>query len=236
MNNGKSIPLGRTIPFIIAALLSLPAASQPGAYTARGQEPGWSLAIADQTIALNTAAGERFEAANPAPGQAPQHASYDVVLNGKPVRITIEQQICRDTMSGMPHPDRVTISGLNGVLNGCGGAPRSLLGTEEWRIIEIGSTPVLAGTAPSIAFFDDHAFAGNASCNRFQGTFKLTGESLRFEKFSRTLMACATDVLLQEDVLIEQFKALQSFDIRSDGALILKDAKGGTLVTARKAK
>ena len=215
--------------------MPLPAASQSGAYTARGQEPGWSLTITDQTVALSTAAGERFEAANPNHGYAPS-TLYDLMLNGKPVRIAIEPQICRDTMSGMPHPDRVTITGMNGALLGCGGSPRALLGTEQWSITEIGSSPVLAGTPPTIAFFDDSAVAGNASCNWFRGTFKLTGESLRLEKFSRTLMGCATDVLRQEDAVIERLRALQSFDIRDDGALILKDAKGGTLVAVKKTK
>ncbi len=163
--------------------MPLPAASQSGAYTARGQEPGWLLTITDQTVALSTAAGERFEAANPNHGYAPS-TLYDLMLNGKPVRIAIEPQICRDTMSGMPHPDRVTISGWNGVLNGCGGAPRALLGTDEWSITEIGSSPVLADTAPTIVFLDDNAVAGSGSCNRFRGGFKLTGEGLTIEQLA----------------------------------------------------
>ena len=142
------------------------------------------LTITDQTVALSTAAGERFEAANPNHGYAPS-TLYDLMLNGKPVRIAIEPQICRDTMSGMPHPDRVTISGWNGRLNGCGGEPRALLGTDEWRITEIGSSPVLADTAPTIVFLDDNAVAGSGSCNRFRGGFKLTGEGLRSNNWHR---------------------------------------------------
>jgi heat shock protein HslJ len=220
---------------IAIALIPQPAVSKPGAYTARGQEPGWMLTIGGQSIALTTQAGEHFKVAHPRPGQPPQ-GRYDVVFKGKPVTISIASGICRDTMSGMPHPDSVTISGIDGELKGCGGAPRALLGTDEWSITEIGSAPILAGTAPAIAFFDDSKVAGNASCNWFRGNFKLTGEGLRLEKFSRTLMGCATDVLRQEDAVIEHLKALHSFDIRVDGALILKDAKGGTLVAVRKAK
>ena len=215
--------------------MPLPAASQSGAYTARGQEPGWLLTITDQTVALSTAAGERFEAANPNHGYAPS-TLYDLMLNGKPVRIAIEPQICRDTMSGMPHPDRVTISGWNGVLNGCGGAPRALLGTDEWSITEIGSSPVLADTAPTIAFLDDNAVAGSGSCNRFRGGFKLTGEGLTIEQLASTMMACPDPVMQQEQSLIRQLEATHSFDIRADGALILMDTKGGTLVAVKTAK
>jgi heat shock protein HslJ len=235
MDNRTSTPLGRALLCAAIALAPLPAASQTAAYTARGQEPGWSLTITDQTIALSTATGERFEAANPNRGYAPS-ARYDVVLNGKPVRIAIERQICRDTMSGMPHPDRVTISGWNGVLNGCGGAPRALLGTDEWSITEIGSSAVMGSTAPTIAFLDDNAVAGSGSCNRFRGGFKLTGESLTIEQLATTMMACPDQVMQQEQTIIRQLEATHSFDIRADGALVLKDAKGGTLVAVRTAK
>jgi heat shock protein HslJ len=233
MDNTKSSPaLCRTILAASIALLPLPAASQSSAYTARGQEPGWSLTIAEQTIMLSTAAGERFEVANPNHGYATS-TRYEVVLNGKPVRIAIEQQICRDIMSGMPHPDSVTISGWNGVLNGCGGTPRALLGTDEWRIAEIGSSAVLGSTAPTIAFLDDNAVAGSGSCNRFRGGFKLTGEALTIEQLATTMMACPYQVMQQEQAVIRQLEATRSFDIRADGALMLKDAKGSTLVAVK---
>jgi heat shock protein HslJ len=235
MNNTTSASLGWAFLCAVIALMPLPAAAQAGAYVARGQEPGWSLTITDQTIALSTAAGERFEAANPNHGYAPS-TLYDVMLNGKPVRIAIERQICRDSMSGMPHPDSVTISGWNGVLNGCGGAPRALLGTDEWSITEIGSSAVMGSTAPTIAFLNDNAVAGSGSCNRFRGGFKLTGETLTIEQLATTMMACPDQVMQQEQAIIRQLEATHSFDIRADGALILKDAKGGRLVAVRPAK
>jgi hypothetical protein len=40
----------------------------------------------------------------------------------------------------------------------------------------------------------------------------------------------------QEQAIIRQLEATHSFDIRADGALILKDAKGGRLVAVRPAK
>ena len=236
MNNTTSIPAvcGALLAAAIA-FAPLATSAQPAGYTARGQEPGWLLTIGDGTITFSTQAGARYEAANPRPGQPPQ-GRYDVRLRGKPVRIAIERQICRDTMSGMPHPDRVTISGLNGELNGCGGSPRALLGTEEWSITEIGSSPVLTGTIPTIVFLEDNAVAGNGSCNRIRGGFKLTGESLKIEQLASTMMACPEPVMHQELALIRQLEATHSFDIRDDGALILKDTRGGSVVAVRKAK
>jgi heat shock protein HslJ len=236
MTTALSNPLFRTILVAAVALAPLSAAAQSGAYTARGQEPGWMLSITDQTIALTTAAGARFETTNPQRGRTPARGRYDVVLNGKAVAISIDPQICRDSMSGMPHPDRVTINGLNGALNGCGGAPRALLGTDEWSISEIGSSAVLGSTAPTIAFLDDNAVAGSGSCNRFRGGFELTGETLTIEQLATTMMACPDQVMQQEQAVIRQLEATRSFDIRADGALILKDAKGGTLVAVKAAK
>lgn len=235
MDHTKSFPISGALLCAAITLAPLPAASQSATYTARGQEPGWSLTITDRTIVLSTAAGERFEAANPNHGYEPS-GRYEVTLNGKPVRIAIDPQICRDTMSGMPHPDRVTITGLNGALNGCGGAPRALLGTAEWNIAEVGSAAVMGSTAPTIAFLEDNAVAGNASCNRFRGGFKLTGESLTIAQLATTMMGCPDQVMQQEQAIIRQLEATRAFDIRADGALVLKDAQGGTLVAVKPAK
>lgn len=236
MTTSLSNTLCRTVLASAIAFAPLSATAQSGAYTARGQEPGWVLTITDRTITLSTMAGARFEAANPQPARTPASGRYDAVFNGKAVAISIEPQICRDSMSGMPHPDRVTISGLNGALNGCGGAPRALLGTGEWNIAEIGSSTVMGSTAPTIAFLDDNAVAGSGSCNRFRGGFKLTGESLTIEQLATTMMACPDQVMQQEQAIIRQLEATRSFDIRADGALILKDAKGGTLAAVKAAK
>lgn len=218
------------------ATMTLPAAAQSQSYVARGQEPGWSLTVTDSTIALRLAAGGHFEAANPVRDRMPPRGDYAVTLDGKPVRIAIEARICRDTMSGMPHPDSVTISGLNGELHGCGGAPRALLGTEEWSITEIGSSPLAAGTAPTIAFFDEGFVAGHGSCNRFRGGYTLTGEGLQIGKLASTMMACEPVAMAQEHALLQRLEATKSFDIRADGALILKDGSGGTLVAVKKPK
>ena len=43
------------------------------------------------------------------------------------------------------------------------------------------------------------------------------------------MMACPDPVMQQEQSLIRQLEATHSFDIRADGALILRDTKGGTL-------
>jgi heat shock protein HslJ len=233
MTTASSHKLCRTILAAAVALIPFPAASQSGAYTARGQEPGWMLTIGERTIVLTTQDGGRFEAARPPAQQTPEGERFDVTLGGKPVQIGIARRLCRDTMSGMPHPDSVTISGLNGPLKGCGGAPRAMLGPGEWAIAEIGGASVLASTKPTLAFEGDTVF-GNGSCNRFRGGFTLTGEGLTMRQLASTMMACPEPVMQQEQALIRQLEATQRFDIRDDGALVLHDNAGRTLVAVKK--
>lgn len=186
-----------------------------------------------ETIVLTKQDGGRFEAARPQAQQTPQSERYDVTFGGKPVQIAIARRLCRDIMSGMPHPDSVTISGLNGDLKGCGGTPHALLGPGEWAIIEIGGMPVLASTKPTLAFEGGTVF-GNGSCNRFRGGFTLTGEGLTLRQLAATMMACPEPVMQQEQTLIRQLEATQRFDIRDDGALVLHDNAGKTLVAVKK--
>jgi heat shock protein HslJ len=94
----------------------------------------------------------------------------------------------------------------------------------------------MGSTAPTIAFLDDNAVAGSGSCNRFRGGFKLTGESLTIAQLATTMMACPDQVMQQEQAIISQLEATRSFDIRADGALILKDAEGGSLIAVKAGK
>ncbi|PTM40164.1 META domain-containing protein [Bosea sp. 124] len=228
--------IGRLAGIVALVLSGAALAASPGSlpYSARGQEPGWHLAITGQAVTLEIAAGERFQATTPRPRRTGQRTRYDVVLGGRPSRITIERRLCHDTMSGMPHPDRVSIFGLGPVLRGCGGLPRTLLGTNEWVVAQIAGTPVIAKAGATLQFLDDGALVGKASCNRFRSSFMLTGEGLTFGAAATTMMACPPDIMQQEQSLLRQLEGVTGFDIRADGALILKGKDGTALVARRR--
>lgn len=203
-------------------------------YVARGQEPGWHLTVSQDTIALDMAAGERFRAPTPRAHRTGRRARYDVVLGGRSSRIAIERRLCRDTMSGMPHPDTVAIFGLGTVLRGCGGLPRDLLGTDEWTVTQIGGKPALAKAGATLQFLDDGALVGKASCNRFRASFKLTGEGLSIGPAAATMMACEPGIMQQEQALLRQLEGVSGFDIRPNGTLVLKGKSGDALVARRR--
>lgn len=222
---------------LVAFFLSGGASATPlGAppYVARGQEPGWRLTISPDVVALEMAAGDRFQAPTPRAHRTGRRARYDAVLGGRPSRITIERRLCRDTMSGMPHPHTVAIFGLGNVLRGCGGRPRELLGTREWTVTRIGGKPALAKAAATLQFLDDRALVGKASCNRFRASFKLTGEGLSIGPAAATRMACEAGIMQQEQALLRQLEDIIGFDIRPNGNLVLKGKSGDALVARRR--
>jgi heat shock protein HslJ len=232
----RNILLGR-LAGLAALVLSGGAFAAPlGAppYVARGQEPGWRLTVSQDNIALELAAGERYQAPTTRAHRTGRRARYDVVFGGRPSRVTIERRLCHDTMSGMPHPDRVAIFGLGTVLRGCGGLPRELLGTEEWTVTQIDGKPALAKAGATLQFLDDGALVGKASCNRFRTSFKLTGEGLSIGPAAATMMACEPRIMEQEQALLRQLEGVSGFDIRPDGTLALKGKGGETLVARRR--
>jgi heat shock protein HslJ len=225
-------PLAGLVALVLSpAVLAAPLGAPP--YTARGQEPGWRLTIAQDSIALDMASGEKLRAPTPRARRSGRQARYDVVFDGRPARIAIERRLCRDTMSGMPHPDTVAILRRQPVLRGCGGEPRDLLGAGEWRVTQIGGQRVLGKTRPTLQFLADGGLAGNGSCNRFRTSYTLTGEGLTLGPAATTMMACEPPVMAQEQALLRRLEGVGSFDIRPDGALVLKGRDGETLVARR---
>ena len=47
------------------------------------------------------------------------------------------ETICRDSMTGMPYPETVTVETREQTLRGCGGAPIELLTGREWVVEDI---------------------------------------------------------------------------------------------------
>ena len=64
-----------------------------------------------------------------------------------------------------------------------------LLGA-EWAVQSIDGQPVSAGSAPSVTFDGEGNVYGNASCNRYRGSYQVTGEGLSMGLLATTMMAC----------------------------------------------
>lgn len=225
----------RSLAQICAVVLALNLPQAASAWQAGGNEPFWSLhleagelrlsrlGMAERVFAVTTTelehGGHRIiRAADPA------HAVSTVLIRA-PV-------LCRDSMTGLPHPETVTLSLGDEILSGCGGAPLSLLTDRIWRIEKIGGTALVGSARLSMGFDTAGRLTGAGGCNRWFAGFELTGEGLRIGPVGSTKMACAPALMEQEHRFFEALSKVMGFDLKDDGSLILL-GPDGALLSAR---
>jgi heat shock protein HslJ/membrane-bound inhibitor of C-type lysozyme len=203
-------------------------------FTARGQEPGWMIRIDADTIFLNADFGAlQLRMPKTEPLTTAEGFLYRTAAEGRRLAVAIRPEICADVATGMPHPFRVRYE-LDGKAHaGCGGDPRSLLTGLEWIVETIGGEPVVEDSRASILFLEEGRVAGNASCNRFTGSFRLTGEGLSFGQMANTRMACEEPLNSQEMRFLELLRKTHRFEIGPQGRLVLH-TPDGQRITARR--
>lgn len=206
----------------LALLLAAPALAQDDpAFTAGGNEPGWSLALALSGISL-TRMGDKGVATWPLP-RAGTTADGRVYAVPDGPTVTIAATLCRDDATGMPYPSTVTVLTDGDTLTGCGGDPATLLRRNPWRITHVDAAPFPAD-APlegTMAFDATGAVSGKSFCNRYTGTYTLTGEGLAFGPVAGTRMACPEPQAGLENAMLAALGKVSRFDIGGDGALML---------------
>ena len=198
----------------LIALTAPPAAAQAqGEYRASGTEPFWSLTIGARTM--------RFE--------APGRPTVSV-----PTPRVIHRQ-CSDGMSDRVYPDTVTVTVDGRTFKGCGGEPRVSASVIDgnWRIEALNGRPVLRGTSPMVAF-DQGRISGNASCNRFTGSYDFARGRLSTGGVASTKMACVDRGRnLQEQAILGLLGERLSVSGNRAGKLVLTGARGRTMTLAR---
>jgi uncharacterized membrane protein len=186
---------------------------------ARGNEPGWIATLSRDGMTLSTEAGANL--AIPLP--APQPLDHGLRFASQSLTITLNDRLCRDTMTGMPYPQGVTVVADDTTLTGCGGDPARLL-DGDW------STDLGTGT---VTFRLQAGRVMGQVCNRFSGSFALTTEGITFGPVVASKMACAAPLMQTEQALFAALSHTTRFDIADDGALVLL-ADDIPLLTARR--
>lgn len=196
---------------------------------ARGQEPSWSLLLQDDLLQWQTADQKLDIPMRAAPSASGTRRVGTV--EGQTIEVWIRARVCRDSMSGMPHPYEVLVRLDERRYQGCGGEPASLL-LGEWRITELsGGLP--EGAQLTLQFDARARLSGRAGCNRYSSTYRLSGEGLRIAQGAATRMACAPAIMDVEDRYLRQLEAVQRFDIGEDGTLQLIGAQDQRIVARR---
>jgi heat shock protein HslJ/uncharacterized lipoprotein YbaY len=192
-------------------------------FTARGNEPGWRLDLDGDRMTLVTQYGaRRLATATPAAQRTDTFTRYAARTEGTDVTVTIFDRLCRDTMTGMPHPHAVEVVLDGGKLAGCGGDPAALLQGQEWVVADVAGRGVVTGSKATLNFGPDGRVFGRGSCNNFNAAYKLTGEGLAISNAASTMMACAQELMEQEARFLAVLQDVRRFDLTADGALVLE--------------
>jgi heat shock protein HslJ len=235
----------RRFPVVFAACVALsgcagtgePAAlAEPSMnrFTARGNEPGWRLDIDGDRITLATQDGTtRTVTPRPAAQRTGTFTRYAGRSEGTALTVTIFDRRCRDTMTGMPHPSAVEVVLGDRKLAGCGGDPAALLRGAEWVVEDVAGKGIVDRSRATLNFGPDGRVYGRGSCNNYTAQYTLTGEGLTVSKAAGTMMACAPAFMEQEALLLGLLADVRAFDVRDDGALVLRAGDGRT-ITARR--
>lgn len=203
-------------------------------FRAGGNEPGWDLAVKGGEAVLTLDYGaERRVAPLPPPGIDADGATV-IASEALGAAIRIEEKLCHDDATGMPHPFSVSVALEGRTLAGCGGRPLDLLLGGEWIVEELSGAALAGDGRPTLLFVEaEGRVAGFSGCNRYNAGVSLTGESLTFDRAAMTMMACAPEVMARERAFADALEAAAGFDI-VEGALLLRDAAGGAALRARR--
>jgi heat shock protein HslJ len=201
------------------------------AFRATGNEPSWRLDIGSSEMTLLLDFGQtRLVAPTPA---AKVTKTYVTRTDQGELVARVTEQLCVDSMSGMPHPQTVEVITGDRKLTGCGGEPASLLQGEHWSVMEIDGAPLAAGSKVTLAFAQDGRLSGDASCNRFTGEYSLSGEGLAIKPAATTRMACPDAVINQERSFLATLGNVHGFSFEADGSLLLRTGDGRTIAARR---
>ncbi len=203
-------------------------------FRAVGQEPGWVLEIENGDLALNWDYGEKSLVATvQRPSAIAGGTRFETVHEGKPLVIVIRDMVCADSMSGLPYPKTVTVTLGEMELNGCGGDTSALLRGKEWTVTKIDGRDPVENSRISLTFERMGRLSGSASCNRFTGSYTITGEGVSFGLTGTTFMACPEPLMRQERGFLDLLRSVSRFEIADDGALALITGDEQTIIARR---
>lgn len=197
---------------------------------ARGNEPGWILAIDSERMRLNRQNSTATQL-TPTPTATQQGNSlrFDAAAQHNMV-VEITPELCHDSMTGMPYPYSVEVQTGETALSGCGGAPETLLVGKTWQVQTINGDAVDPEQTVTISFTIDGQLGGQGACNAFSTGYELTGEGLSTHTIAATERACEGGLMEQDQALFNVLQQLSRFDISDQGQLHLIATDGRKIV------
>jgi len=102
----------------------------------------------------------------------------------------------------------------------------------SWRLASLGRAETPASIMTVITIAEDGRVSGRGGCNGFGGNARIQGRVIRFSQMVSTMMACAPDVMKQEQRFLKTLERVHRWNIqRNTGRLALLDRGGRPLMT-----
>jgi heat shock protein HslJ len=99
-----------------------------------------------------------------------------------------------------------------------------------WVLSSLGGKPPLEDTELTSEFTAKRRVSGSAGCNRYAGTYKVAGNSIRTSPLATTQKACADSIERQETAFLKALSGARSFAV-GGATLTLRSAGGRRLAT-----
>lgn len=204
-------------------------------FRAIGQEPGWTLDLAETRGIRFVTADGTIRAFTPMPTPVGDTAggglTYTAKSEAHALTVTIRETPCRDTMSGeaMSHAVTVRLSGRE--FRGCGVVLRTgSLTNTYWKLTELDGRAVLASPdrrEPHLRLMVEGArVAGSTGCNNILGRYEQAGDRIRFSALATTRMACLdAEANRQEGVFAEVLGQVDRFMVSGDALTLYQGGR-----------
>lgn len=180
----------RIITLAAAVLAPGWASAAENTLTARGNEPFWRLDVSAASVDFEVMGQDvAFKAPITSRETADGRPRIIAEADGKRLELTVTERLCADTMSGMPFPVGVEVSFGGATFQGCGGEIMTAI-EGGWRVIRLGDDLLPQGVIATVVFDREGRASGRSGCNRFNGSYTLSGEGLAFGPIAGTRMAC----------------------------------------------
>lgn len=114
-----------------------------------------------------------------------------------------------------------------------GGKAPALLEGPEWTVSTLDGEPVPQPAKVTIQFLEGERVAGNSGCNRFQGSYSGSRDSLSFGPLMGTRMACPQPQMAVESRFFGLMQQVAGFEITADGTLVLETDDGKRILAER---
>ena len=102
---------------------------------------------------------------------------------------------------------------------------------EVWELSLLNDKELLPATSISVQFTEGENLGGSSGCNRYSGTYTVSGNSLQLSSpLASTMMACRPEIMDQESAYLKALVEVKTYSVTSDQLTLYDSSNKGTLV------